>query len=263
MGDVLSIKDSFLSSDVEELQRKTKIGIVASISRGGFPHISLVPSVKVNSQRIMTVQGLHPSLANDHLQTHQKMGFLILTTDKYMWRGKALYGSGKEEKDTSNTLPVSKSDTSQTVEVQVVETLGKERLRLLPIVLASLLTKCASSGLRPTLGEAILEPWAQNLFNKADSLKFASYITEDGYPILVPLFHGIARDGQSIDFTLHVYQRELAFFKSSQKIALFILATDLEQVLVHGIFQGYARNRLIRLGTIHLEWIEKLVPRMH
>jgi hypothetical protein len=263
LGDVVNTKDSFSSSDVEELQSKTKIGLLATISQGGFPHISLVPTITITSREIVMLQSLHPNLVNEHLQALQKMGFLILTTDKFMWRGKALYVGEKKVEDTSNIPSVSKTDTWLAVEVQVVETHGKERLRLLPIVVSSLLTKLASSGLRSTMGEPILEPWAQKLFNKADSLKFASYITDTGYPIIVPLFHGLARDAQAIDFTLHVYQGELASLKSSQKIALFTLATDLEQILVRGTFQGYTRNRLIRLGTIHLEWIQKLVPRMH
>ena len=191
------------------------------------------------------------------------MGFLILTTDKYIWRGKAQPIVKQKVEGPSIEPTYSKPDVSQDDQVRVIETHGKERLRLAPIVVASLLTKYASSSLSPTLDQPILEPWAQELFNKADSLKFVSFIIEDGYPVIVPLFHGLARDGTTIDFTLRVYRKELGLLKPSQKIALFTLATDLEQILVRGSFQGFARNRCVILGTIHLEWIHKLVPQVH
>ena len=46
-------------------------------------------------------------------------------------------------------------------------------------------------------------------------------------------------------------------------MAIFGLTMQMEDVLVRGVFHGYARRRGIRLGTLDIDWVYNSMPPNH
>jgi len=74
-----------------------KLGIIATVTEEGLPHMSLLTSVMAAGTDQLIVGEFCQGLSKYYMQRNGKIGFAILTLDKKLWRGKALWMHLKKE----------------------------------------------------------------------------------------------------------------------------------------------------------------------
>ena len=108
-----------------------------------------------------------------------------------------------------------------------------------------------------------MNPWAEGLFNRMDTLKFLSYVGGDGFPVIIPLIQCQAADSTRLAFSPIAYANELKRLGKGTSIAIFGLTMDMEDVLVRGVFGGFEKRRGTTLGTMDIDWVYNSMPPKH
>ncbi len=246
---------------------EAKVGLLATVNPEGLPHISLISSMQAKDPTRLIWGQFSEGQSKLHVRQNPLVGFLIMTLDRNLWRGKALWTHGEtqgEDYEMYNQKPMFRYNAYfgiHTVHfMDLVETYGKEGLPFARIVMATLATKAAKDGARSPETERILKPWAEGLFNRMDTLKFLGYIDDEGFPTIVPVIQCQAAGSRRLAFSPIAYGDELAAIRKGMQVAVFGLSLQMEDVLVRGTFLGYDRVRLQRLGVIELEWVYNSMP---
>ena len=257
----------FDPADMGAFEAEAKVGLLATVNPEGLPHISLIASMQAKDPTRLIWGQFSEGLSKAYVKENPHVGFLIMTLDRDLWRGKALWTHAETEGDDYemyNQKPMFRYNAYfgiHTVHfMDLVETYGKEGLPLARLVLASLATKAAKDGAKSPEGERVLKPWAEGLFNRLDTLKFIGYVDEEGFPTIVPVIQCQAAGSRRLAFSPLAYREELARIRQGTQVAVFGMTMQMEDVLARGTFLGYDRVRLQRLGVIELEWVYNSMP---
>lgn len=261
---------SFNPEDLKEFEPEAKVGLLATVNPAGLPHITLITALQAKTPTQLVWGQFSEGLSKTHVKANPRTGFLIMTMDRSLWRGKAVWthqtGHG-DDYVMFNTKPMFRYNAYTGIHtvhyMDLRETGGREGLPLARIVLSSLLTAIAKGGARSNRTGRILKPWAEGLFNRLDTVKFCSYIDGDGFPVIIPLLACQAADSTRLAFSPLAYRDELKALTPGKSVAVFGLTLQMEDVLVRGVFGGYADCRKIRLGTIDIDWVYNSMPPVH
>jgi hypothetical protein len=263
-------KTSFNEEEMSAFEPAEKIGLVACINPEGRPHVSLITSIMAAKPHQLTLGQFCKGLSKQYIQENPHIAFLIMTMEKKLWRGRARWTHLKKagpEYERYNKIPMFRYNTYfgiNTVHyLDLIETSECEILPMTQIVFASILTKMAKGGAITDLNDIILKPFAEDLFNKLDALKFIAYIGGDGFPVIIPLIQCQAADSRRLVFSPIAYKAELNHIPVGAQVAVFGLTMGMEDVLIRGIFRGFHRFRLLRLGIIDIEWVYNSMPPCH
>jgi len=259
--------DRFETADMKAFETEAKVGLLATVNPDGLPHITLITSMQAKGPTQLIWGQFSEGLSKVHVKQTPQTGFLIMTLDKNLWRGKALWThleTEGEDYETYNQKPMFRYNAYfgiHTVHsMNLVETYGRERLPLARVVLAWLATRAARAGARAPEKDPVMKPWAQGLFNRMDTLKFIGYVGDGGFPTLIPVIQCQAAGPRRLAFSPLPYREELAAIKEGTQVAVFGMSMQMEDVLVRGTFLGYDRVRFQRLGVIDLEWVYNSMP---
>jgi hypothetical protein len=258
---------AFEQGDMKAFEPEAKVGLISTVSPEGTPHITLITSIQAKTPTRLIWGQFSEGFSKKHVKKNPNTGFLILTMDKRLWRGKAKWTHEEkqgEDYEMFNNKPMFRYNAYfgiHTVHyMDLVETYGKEDIPSASIVLSALITKLAKSGARTGLEAPILKPWAQGLFNKLNALKFISHLEEDGFPVIVPVIQCQASDSRRLVFSPLAYGKELFRIEKGKKVAVFGLTLEMEDILVRGTFLGFNRFRAAKLGCIDIEWVYNSMP---
>ena len=266
----MKTKRSFSAKEMIAFEPAEKIGLVACVNPAGLPHISLITSIMAPKPDRFTLGQFCKGLSKQYIQQNPDIAFLIMTLDKKMWRGTArwthLRNEGTEY-ERYNEIPMFRYNTYfgiNTVHyLDLIETSGSENLPMPKIILSALLTKLAKSAAASGLKDRILKPFAEDLFNQLDSLKFMAYVGQDGFPVIVPVIQCQAADSRRLAFSPIAFKDELKRIPKETPVAVFGLTMGMEDVLIRGIFRGYRRTIGLTIGTIDIEWVYNSMPPAH
>jgi hypothetical protein len=258
----------FDEQDLKFFEPEAKVGLLATINQGGLPHITLITALQAKTPRELIWGQFSEGLSKQNVRINNKTGFLIMTLDKSLWRGKALWRGAAThgaDYDMFNNKPMFRYNAYfgiHTVHyMDLVETYGREALPLLRIGLGAILTKLAKPAAKQKAGaQKILKLWAENLFNRLNSIKFLSFIGHDGFPEIIPLIQCQAADSTRLVFSSLAYQEELSTLRKNSHVAVFGLTLDMEDVLARGVFTGFEKHRGITLGCIEINWVYNPMP---
>jgi len=266
----MKTKTSFNEQEMKAFEPAEKIGIVVSINPEGLPHISLITSIMTPKPDQMTLGQFCQGLSKQYIQENPHIAFLIMTMDKKMWRGRAKWTHLKKEGpeyERYNEIPMFRYNTYfgiNTVHyLDLLETSECRSLPMLQIVFSAMLTKFAKSAAKTGIAERILTPFAEQLFNKLDALKFIAYIGSDDYPAIIPVIQCQVADSRILTFSPLAFKEELSRIPPGTEVAVFGLTMGMEDVLVRGIFHGFKRFRFMKLGTVDIEWVYNSMPPGH
>jgi hypothetical protein len=266
----LEKRTSFASEEIAAFRPAEKIGLIASVDPDGLPHISLITSIMAANENQITLGEFCKGRSKQYIQQNPNTAFLIMTLDKKMWRGKARWTHLKKEGpeyEIYNNIPMFRYNTYFGVNtvhyLDVVEVSGHEELPMSNIVRAAILTKLAKGGATNNHGQRILKPFAENIFNKLDSLKFISYVGENGFPVIVPAIQCQAADSTRLVFSPNAYKEELEAIPAGINVAVFGVNMEMEDVLVRGVYAGVQKHRFCRLGVIDIDWVYNSMPPCH
>jgi hypothetical protein len=258
----------FAENDLKQFEPEAKVGLIATINREGLPHITLITALQAKTPDKLIWGQFSEGQSKQNVKTNPKTGFLIMTLDRSLWRGKALWthqATHGEDYEMFNHKPMFRYNAYfgiHTVHyMDLMETYGRESLPLLQIGLGSILTKAAKSAAKQeSRAERILKPWAEGLFNRLDAIKFLSYVDDDGFPVIIPLIQCQAADSTRLAFSPLAYREELSALRQGSSAAIFGLTMDMEDVLVRGVFAGFGRHRAVALGCVDIVWVYNSMP---
>lgn len=265
----MQLEHTFDEHAIEVTAPAEKIGLVATINASGLPHLTLLTSLRAADPRQLTVGEFCKGLSKQHMPQNPRVGFLIMTRDRTLWRGKAhwthLRREGAEYAQYNN-LPMFRYNayfginTVHYLDLQAMS--GPEKLPMGAILRGVLRTRLAGRALARGAGEKILTPFAYRLLNRMDTLKFIAFIDDDGYPRIIPVIQCQAAAGSRLVFAMQPYGHELARIPQGSQVALFGLTMAMEDVLVRGCYRQ-DRRLLTHLGVVEIDWVYNSMPPCH
>jgi hypothetical protein len=265
------MKETFFSSEeIKKLDPCEKVGLLATISPEGSPHITLITSIQPLSENKMAFGEFSRGLSKYHVRNNPKTGFLMMTTDRSLWRGTALWTGAKKEGPEYamfNEKPMFRYNTYFGIDtvhyLDPVHLSPAEKLPLASIALSMLLTRAAVGFKDSTDGETPLNNISLSLFNRLSSLKFIAWIDNEGYPAIVPVLQCRASSPGTLSFSAAAYRDELKKIPAGAECAVLALTMDMESVMVCGKFSGFRKKRMINTGTVTIDRVYNSMPPVH
>ncbi len=261
------IYTSFDEKDLKDFEPDAKVGIIATVNPAGQPRLTLITTLQAASPTRLIFGQFTEGRSKEQVKTNPKVGFAIMTRERSLWRGMAIWTHTMEhgeEYETFNKKPMFRYNAYfgiHTVHyLDLKQTYGREALPLVRILIATLVTRAARPAAATGRTERILKPWAEDLFKRIDTIKFLSYLKEDGFPVIIPLMGCQAADSRRLVFAPLAYADELAELREGTTVAVFGLTMQMENVLVRGLFAGFSRYRGITLGCVELNWVYNSMP---
>jgi hypothetical protein len=263
--------NTFTAKDIEAFKPAEKIGLVATISPEGLPHITLITSIMACGPSQLTLGEFSKGKSKEHLQENPRMAFLVLTMDRKIWRGRAVWTHLKKEGpeyEAYNNIPMFRYNAYfgiNTVHyLDLKETSGRKSLPLPGIILSALFTRWAKNKFGKEKTGQVLKPFAErNIFNNLASLKFISWIGADGFPELVPVIQCQAADSGRLALACFPYGRELTAIPDGAPVAVFGLTMVMENVLIRGNFVRAGKMLGLPLAVIDIDWVYNSMPPCH
>ncbi|MBF0117408.1 MAG: pyridoxamine 5'-phosphate oxidase family protein [Desulfobacterales bacterium] len=263
----MKAKNLFEKDEMKEFEAEAKIGLLATKNNEGLPHITLITSIQAKTPEQLVFGQFTEGKSKNNLALNPNAFFLIMSMSLGLWRGKAKWTHLKkegEDYEMFNNKPMFRYNTYfgfHTVHyMDLIETYGKEILPFISLIPSIVLTWLAKDSVKTNSKNRVLKPWAEELFNKLTSLKFISFIGEDGYPVIIPLFQCMAANNARLVFSPIAYSDELSIIKKGTPVAVLGLTLEMESVLIRGEFTGYDSYRFINLGVIDINWVYNSMP---
>jgi hypothetical protein len=267
MNNQREVHKSFSESDIKSFEPEMKVGLLATINEEGLPHVTLLSSLCASTPTELVFGQFSEGLSKVNIRKNPKAGFLILTLDRNTWRGKANFThterSGKEF-DIFNNMPMFRYNAYFGIHTvyyfDLMEQYGKEPLPMGSVVQAALKTMLAKM-LSPKKGRAdILNLWTRHLIDKISNLKFLAYISDDGYPAIIPIIQAQTSGTENIIFAASAFREDIKAIPPNTTVAFFCMSFDMEDVLLRGIYQGIHRIGGVQCGSSHVNWVYSPMP---
>ncbi len=256
--------------ELESFKPAEKIGLVASINPEGQIHMTLITSIMGCNPSQMTLGQFCMGRGKWHIQENSNLSFLIMTLDRNLWRGKAKWTHKQfegPEFEQYNEMPMFRYNSYFGVNtvhyLDLVEIESEGALPMGRIVPAAILTKLMKNRMKTGESKQILKPFAEGLFNDIGSLKFLSYLGEDGFPVIIPVIQCQASDSRRLSFSTAAYGDEIEIIKPGTSVAVFCCNLKMQSVLIRGTFGDIKRRSFIKSGFVDINWVYNSMPPIH
>jgi hypothetical protein len=267
MTDPPIVHTTFSETDIQAFAPELKIGLLATVNPAGLPHLTLISSLSACSPTQVTWGQFTEGFSKAHVRQNPKTGFLIMSLQKDLWRGKATFthtAQGGPEFDRYNNQPMFRYNAYFGIHtvyyMDLVAHTGCQPLPLNAVVRAAVLTLLARTIGGPRRGAPVLNGWTRGLFNKLGNLKFIAYVGSDGYPVIVPVVQAQASDRERVIFALSAYGDELRGIPPGATVAVFGMALSMEDVLLRGEYRGVRRIAGVPCGMVAVNWVYNPMP---
>ncbi len=258
---------TFSEADVQGTQVPMKVGLLATVTPEGLPHVTLLSSVMACSPSQLCFGQFTEGMSKGHILANPKVGFLMMGLDKNLWRGKASYThfvkSGPEY-EYYNNVPMFRYNAYFGVHTvyyfDLVSHTGKLPLPMNQIIFAAVKTMLARSLGRKLGQQKVLNSWTRLFLDKLDNLKFLSYIGPDGFPAIIPAIQTQSLGSDHVLFSTSVFSEELHAIPPGVPMAVFDMALTMEDVLLRGKYLGIRRVAGIQAGVVEVDWVYNPMP---
>ena len=261
------------AADIEAFQPEAKIGLLATVSPQGLPHLTLITTLQARSPTELMWGQFCEGRSKEHVRTNPRTAFLVMSLEREIWRGTATWtGSTKEGDDyvRFNQLPMFRYNSYfgiHTVHYMDLESFtGKESLSVPGVVAETLSTTVAgglTSALRSTVLERprpVLKPWAVSLLSKPTTLKFLAHVADDGFPRIIPLVPAFPSGADALVIGPTSASSELCDVEPRSPVAILALNLEMESVLVRGPFSGLNPWKGKLIAAVELDWVYNSMP---
>jgi hypothetical protein len=257
----------FSEEDIDRMKPPMKVGILATITPQGLPHLTLISTLMASSPEQVVWGKFMEGMSKENILLNPKAGFMIMTLDKVMWRGKADFNHLSHEGPDFDAYNYSSLfrynayfgvNTVYYMDLQAQT--GPRPLPMNRVIFAAVKTMLARtfSGKGPST--KVMNAWTRAFFDKLDNLKFLGYIGEDGYPVIIPVIQAQSLDSAHLAFSFGAFGDELVKIPAGKQVAVFSMALTMEDVLVRGIYQGRRRLAGISCGVVQIDWVYNAMP---
>ncbi len=260
-------QSTFSDSDIKAFEPALKIGLLATVNPDGLPHLTLISSLSACSSTQLVWGQFTEGLSKQYIRQNPRVGFLIMTLQRELWRGKATFTHTARqgpEFERYNNQPMFRYNAYFGVHtvyyMDLVAHTGRQLLPMNQVVMAAIATVTARTLGRLRGKEEVLNGWTRRLFNKLDNLKFLSYVGEDGYPAIIPVIQAQAAGREHVIFALGAYGEELRQVPHGATVAVFGMTLNMEDVLVRGRYLGVRRVGPVPCGVVAVDWVYNAMP---
>ncbi len=257
----------FSQADIQALDVELKVGILGTVNETGLPHLTMISSLRPYAPRGLVWGQFTEGLSKQHIRQNPKAGFMIVSLDRQMWRGKATFthtAKSGPEYDNFNNQPMFRYNAYFGIHtayyMDLVEQHGKEPLPMGQIVFAAIQTILARTFGKKRRQTEILNPWTRALLQKLDNLKFLSYIGADGFPVVLPVIQTQPLDQERVIFSTGAYGDELRTIPAGIPMAVFGMSFSMEDVLMRGAYTGIQRIGGMKCGVVEINWVYNSMP---
>ncbi len=258
---------TFSEADLNSFEPELKVGLLATVNEEGLPHMTLITTMSANSPKQLFWGQFAEGLSKVNIRKNSKVGFLIMTLDRNLWRGKASFTSttktGKEY-DLLNNTPMFRYNAYFGIHtvyyMDLIEQLGKEPLPMGNIIQAAIKTMVAKTLAGKGSGKEVLNLFTRKLINKINNLKFLAYLDKDGYPFIIPVIQAQTAGSDRAIFASSVYRDDLKAIPQDATVAFFCMSFEMQTVLLRGIFTGFQSIGGIECGSIDINWVYSPMP---
>lgn len=261
--------NKIINEDIEKFAVGSKIGLISTVSPEGMPHVSLISSVQAKGEdQIIWGQFSH-GLSKIYLKDNKKTGFMIVNLEKKWWRGRALH---KEIKDTGeefemyNNQPLFRYNSyfgiGKVHYMDLIDYSGEQSLPMKGIISGALRGRLAKPMIKASeCKEKKIKGLSSQLAKDLTSLKFLSFLDDEGYPIILPVIQAFMKDQSRMIIPLTAFGDEIRTIKEGAKAAMFIANMDLASVLFQGTFKGVKKAAGLEYGIFDVEKVyNSMVP---
>jgi hypothetical protein len=259
--------NTFTEEDIQSTRPELKIGLLATVTPEGLPHVTMISSLMACGPTQMCFGQFVEGTSKKNILVNPKTGFLIMSLDKNLWRGKATYthfAKDGPEYDHYNNVPMFRYNAYFGVHtvyyLNLVGHTGKSPLPMNTIIFAAIKTMLARTFGRKSGQKSVLNAWTRAFVDKLDNLKFLCTIGADGYPVIIPAIQTQSLDAQHVLFSNSVYADELSAIPAGAPMAVFSMALTMEDVLLRGTYQGIRRVGGIKTGVVDVDWVYNPMP---
>ncbi len=257
---------TFSEADIAAFMPEMKIGLLALVNDAGLPHLTLISTLRASSPTQLTWGQFTEGLSKQFIRQHPQVGFMVMTLNKEVWRGKATFTHTARqgpEYDAYNNIPMFRYNAYFGVHtvyyMDLVAHTGRQVLPMGQVVFSAIQTMAARMLAQKTQ-TPVLNLWTRRLLNKLDNLKFVGYVGEDGYPVIIPVIQAQALDAERVIFAAGAFGDELRAIPRGVPLAVFGMSLDMETVLLRGTFEGVRRVGGMPCGTVAVEWVYNPMP---
>lgn len=258
---------TFSEQDIESFKPEMKIGLVATVNEDGLPHLTLISTIQAGSATELFWGQFSEGKSKLNIRKNPKSGFMIMTLDKNVWRGKASFTrtakSGKEF-DILNETPMFRYNVYFGIHtvyyMDLVEQTGKQPLPMSKIIQAAIKTMVAKTLAGKGSGKEVLNLFTRKLLDKLDNLKFVAYVDSDGYPVTIPVIQAQSAGTDRVIFSSSVYSEALKAIPKDATVALFCMSFEMQTVLLRGAFKGIRSIGGFECGEIEVNWVYSPMP---
>jgi hypothetical protein len=258
---------TFSEDDIHSTQPAMKIGLLATVTPAGLPHVTLLSSLMACGPAQLSFGQFTEGYSKQHILSNPKTGFLMMSLDRNVWRGKATYthfAREGREYDYYNNVPMFRYNAYFGIHtvyyLDLLAHTGKAPLPMNRIIFAAVQSMLARTLGRKPGTKSVLNTWTRAFLNKIDNLKFLCYVGPDGYPVLIPAIQAQSLDASHVLFSPAVYTDELEAIPAGIPLAVFGMALTMEDVLLRGTYQGIRRLGGLRAGVMEVEWVYNPMP---
>jgi hypothetical protein len=258
---------TFSEQDLRETRPELKIGLLATLTPHGLPHVTMLSSLMACEERQLCFGQFTEGISKQNILSNPKVGFLIMSLDRQVWRGRAVYthfAKDGPEYEFYNNVPMFRYNSYFGVHtvyyLDLLAHTGKLPLPMNRIIFAAVQTMLARTLGRKPGKRPVLNAWTRAFVDKIDNLKFLCYVGADGYPVIIPAIQTQSLDRQHVLFSTSVYADELKAIPAGVPMAVFSLALTMEDVLLRGTYRGIRRIGVINTGLVEVDWVYNPMP---
>ncbi len=263
----MKIRNEFSEADIKAHEPEMKVGLLATVNPDGKPHISLISTLRANSSTQLIWGQFAEGMSKDNILQNHKAGWLVLTLDKNIWRGKAEFThtaiTGREF-EIFNNMQLFRYNAyfgiHKVYYMNLIQQTGKEPLPMNQVVFAAIKSVIARILSPEKCAEKVLNSWTRGLIDKLDNLKFLSYVDADGYPIIIPLIQAQTAGNSEVIFSISAYSEEIKKIPDGVTVSFFAMSFSMEDVLLRGKYTGLSRRAGVLCGSLNVDWVYSPMP---
>lgn len=252
------------------LGQDAKVGLLATVDPNGLPHLTLITSLAARGPAELMFGQFCEGLSKTHVRSHPPVGFLALDANRRWLRGKAVWRSAVrqgEDFDAYNRKPMFRYNAYfgiHTVHhLDVVEVEEGGELRLASLVTGAAVARAVRITAVARGTTPALTPWAGRLLSRAATLKFVSYVGEDGHPCIVPGAAACTAGPGRLVLACPGDDAAAANLARGADVAVFALDRALRSVLVRGRVTSHRRVGGSRIEALDVDWVYNSMPPKH
>ena len=257
----------FSQEDIESFKPEMKIGLLATLNAAGLPHLTLISTLQACSPTGLFWGQFAEGMSKHNIKKDPRTGFLIMTLEKNLWRGKARFTRTSREGpeyDILNNLPLFRYNSYFGIHtayyMDLVEQRGREALPMGSVVQAAIKTIVAKTLAGKGGGKEVLNLFTCKLIDKMDNLKFLAYVDKDGYPFIIPVIQAQTAGSDRVIFASSVYTDDLKAIPAGADVALFCMSFEMQTMLLRGKYKGIRSIGGIECGEMEPDWVYSPMP---